>query len=126
MKPKAYRKAHARIQASFDRWITVLGLRWWSMEIWYYASRKDFMKSSGASGPNVAMRNTTKWEYGDVTIQVCVPALAHLRGEDLDRAVVHELLHTLVNEMRDDGIKHEERVVTALTKAVFWIKDMER
>lgn len=125
MKPKVYRKAHARIQATFDRWITALGLRWWSIEIWYYDSRKGFLKASGASGPNVAMRNTTKWEYGMVTIQVCVPALAKMSDDELDRAVVHELLHTLVNEMRDEGIKHEERVVTALTKAVFWVRKME-
>ena len=125
VKNKTFKKRHARIQAAFERWITALGLKWWDIEIWYYTDRKAFRKVAGASGPNTAMSNRTRWEYGMATIMVNIKALAHLSDTDLDRAVVHELLHTLVNEMRAGGIDHEERVVTGLTKAIFWVRSME-
>jgi len=42
-------------------------------------------------------------------------------GDEIERAVVHELCHILVNEMREDEIHHEERVVTGLQKAFMWV-----
>ena len=42
---------------------------------------------------------------------------------DINYMVVHELLHVLVNEMREEGIDHEERVVTHLAKAALGISN---
>ena len=35
-----------------------------------------------------------------------------------------ELCHALVNEMREQGIDHEERVVTMLSKAFMWVRSL--
>ena len=51
---------------------------------------------------------------------------AGMSNEELERTVVHELVHALVNELREGGIDHEERVVTTLTKAVLWVRDLTR
>jgi len=34
---------------------------------------------------------------------------------EIEETVIHELLHAVVNEMREDGHEHEERVVSHLT-----------
>jgi len=43
-----------------------------------------------------------------------------MENDQIEMTIVHELCHALVNEMRKDGIDHEERTVTALTKAFLW------
>jgi hypothetical protein len=41
---------------------------------------------------------------------------------ELEKAIVHEFMHILVNEMRAGGIDHEERVVTGLANAALWLE----
>lgn len=127
MKRKAYKRQRTRIRRCFDEWITKLGLRWWEIEIRYYDRQRFFRKASGA-GRNIAMRVWADWRYATATIAVNVPSLAKMDDDQLERAVVHELLHILVNEMREDDpyVKHEERTVTTLTKAVMWVRDLSR
>jgi len=127
VKHKAFKRHRRRIRRCFDEWGTKLGLRWWSVEIRYYDRPKHFRKASGASA-NAAMRVWADWRYMTATIAVNVPALAELSDDELERSIVHELVHILVNEMREDDpdVKHEERTVTMLTKAVIWVRDLSR
>lgn len=119
MKSKAYNKQIDRIRPCIDKWITPLGLAWYMGETRFYAKEKEFRKSNGGVA---AFRVWADWRYMTFTISVNVPAVRRMDDDELERAIVHELVHVLVNEMREDGIAHEERVVTMLTKAFFWVR----
>lgn len=122
VKRKAYKRTFRRARRHFERWIFLLGLRWWDVEVHWYDSGKAFRQASGATGHNVAMRIEADWRYMRATVYVNVPALARMSDDELERSVVHELCHALVNEMREQGIDHEERVVTMLSKAFMWTR----
>lgn len=126
MKRKAYKRTRNRARRYFERWTYLLGLRWWDVEVRWYDTRRDFSKASGAKSYGVAMRVYADWRYMTATIHVNVPALARLSTAELEQSIVHELCHVLVNEMREPGIDHEERVVTTLSKAFIWTRDLEK
>ena len=46
-----------------------------------------------------------------------------LSKKEIEKVVVHELMHVFLNETREEGIDHEERVATQLQKAFFWIRN---
>jgi hypothetical protein len=66
-----------------------------------------------------------KWEYRHATIRFAVETVEAMDERELDECVVHELMHCLLNELREEDfdLKHEERVTTDLTCAVFFVLD---
>lgn len=58
------------------------------------------------------------WRYMHAKIRFDVPTCSTMEPHELRDVVIHELLHCLVNEMREDGIDHEERVVSHLQRVV--------
>jgi hypothetical protein len=126
MKRKAYKRTRNRARRYFKRWVYLLGLGWWDVRVNWYDNEKAFRKASGATSRSVAMRINADWRYATATVCVNVPALEELSDDELERGIVHELCHALVNEMREDGIGHEERVVTMLSKAFMWVRSLER
>lgn len=125
MKQKAFEAERDRCQRYFSDWVPKLGLAWWQVEVNYYDKRKIFRKNKKAD-TIAAMRIWCDWRYMDMQIAVCTPVTRQMDAEELERTVVHELCHALVNEMRESGIDHEERVVTTLTKAFMWVRDLTR
>ena len=110
------------VKGYVDKWLQPLGLLWWKVEIIYYDDPMEiarrFVEGDGIS------RGTCNadWRYGTATVRLNLPALAEHSDNDIEMIVVHELVHILVNEMREEGIDHEERVVTGLTKAFLWTR----
>lgn len=72
---------------------------------------------NGQYSPRCAATCTASWEYRQAQITFNMPLLAAKKEEEIEEIIVHEMVHVLVNEMREKGIKHEERVVTELTWA---------
>jgi predicted SprT family Zn-dependent metalloprotease len=70
------------------------------------------------------MRVFPDWRYMHAYIGVCVPSVARVSDEELENAVVHELVHILVNEMQKKDQDHEERAVTLTTKAILFVRDL--
>jgi hypothetical protein len=121
MKKKAYKRQQKRVRRFLDPWLTVLGLKWFTVNCLWYDREKEFRKG----GKGVAVfRIWADWRYMTADLSVNVPAVARLDDQELERAVVHELVHILVNEMRAQGIDHEERVATMLTQAFLWTRDL--
>lgn len=56
-------------------------------------------------------------------ITLYLPCLKDLSPQRLEEIVIHELVHILINEMRDyhKDPDHEERVVTGIQKAFSWV-----
>lgn len=114
------------IKKCFDRWTYRLGLRWWEVNITYYSEPDEIVHRFRTDGDKVCVAFTdVDWIYSRAYIHVNLPRLMDQDEGEIERIVVHELMHVLVNEMREDEMHHEERVVTQLTKAIFWtIADM--
>ena len=122
MKDKAVQKQMDRVRPLVDDWAHGLGLGYYTRETLYYSKEKEFRKGNGGVA---VFRVWADWRYLTFTISVNLPAVKRLNDNELEHAIVHELVHVLVNEMRETGINHEERTVTQLTKAFFWVRDLK-
>lgn len=114
---------HELLKAAFGTWIERLGLGWWDIEVHYYDEPGEIVRlfrqvDDGGIVPAFVDAN---WMYATAKISVNLPAFADMEPDAIERIVVHELMHILVNEMREGELHHEERVVTQLTKAIFWV-----
>jgi hypothetical protein len=113
-----------KVKAAFAKWMKPLGVLWWNIEIVYFDDPKKIKKLFEKDEDKLVLAKTyVEWKYMDATIGINVPAFKDLSDDEIERAVVHELLHVLVNEMREKEVHHEERVVTTLTKAFFWVRN---
>lgn len=113
------------IKAAFAKWIPRLGLAWWEIEIVYYDDPYEIINRFRIieTGEMVPANVTAQWMYADAKININLPAFEFIEMDNIERVCVHELCHLLVNEMREGELHHEERVVTGLTKAFFWVAD---
>lgn len=99
-------------------WVYWLGLTHWNIAL-------KFCKSSTEDG-GVKLAGAhvdTLWEYQRATIEFYINDLTHLVEREIESLIVHELIHIMVNEMYESGVKHEERVVTTLENAFLWVKN---
>lgn len=129
MKRKAYKRHRKRCQAIFEAWLRPLGLLWWDVTINYYRDPSEFPVGTGSADARVAARVWAQWEYLQATIAINVAEIATMDDDELERVLVHELCHILVNEVCDDSkaeSPHEERTVTQLAKAFIWTRDAAR
>jgi len=121
MKKRKLKKEKKRVRRVFDKWMEPLGLLWWTILVDYNEGREDFQNEDNTEIVcNVQMR----WEYLEALITVNVGCTAQLSDAELERSLVHELVHILIAEMQGEPgeVKHQERVVTLLTKAFFWVR----
>jgi hypothetical protein len=112
----AWRKEKARIKRFIYKWVTPLGLGWWKVDIEWL----DGPPETPHEGFDKAADCRAQWPYRKATVRFWLNATMDMDDEDLEEMVVHELCHILVNQMREEGIVHEEAVVTALSKAFIW------
>ncbi len=125
MKRKAFKKQRKRCRRHFAWWIPRLGLGTWSIDV-LYQREHDYRREHNVS-TNSAMIAYVDWRYLDAAIYVNVARVRTMSDDELERAVVHELCHLLVHELRetrarDDARDHEERVVSHLAKAFQWVR----
>lgn len=112
-----------KIKKICNKWIYRLGLRWWEVEVHYVEDPQDVIDIFKTNDNEIVIGRTyVDWKYMSANVYLNIPSMLNMTHNQIERIIVHELLHVLVNEMREDGIDHEERVVTLLTKAVFWIE----
>ncbi|MGH2716473.1 MAG: hypothetical protein ACRDM7_21825 [Thermoleophilaceae bacterium] len=125
-----------RITALVAGWKERLGLRDWTVHV---EVLRAGLPPKEQEPENTSLRKLAtvdpSWEYLIATVCFDAPALEDRSAEDLEDVVVHELVHVLVAEMRElvpdkcwrcgtdhtraDGAeRHEERVVTALTRVL--------
>lgn len=116
------------IEEAFKKWAARLGLNWWDLEVVYYDAPGEIVQRfrQADNGDVVPAFVNANWMYADAKISVNLPAFDEMDAGKIERIVVHELCHILVNEMREGELHHEERVVTGLTKAFFWAIAAER
>ena len=113
-----------RIQAALDKWLKPLGLLWWEVTVEYYNDPDEVIRMFHRDDEEtvVAARIYSDWRYGTIRLLINLPAFKGRDSEETERIIVHELCHALVSEMQTGGMDHEERVVSILTKAFFWVR----
>lgn len=117
IKDKAFKREQKRINRIMERWRDPLRLFEWEIVRLY--SRGPFpVDGEWGQRPAAAMASVD-WQYRRATLTFDTEATRDYDDAKLERIVVHELVHVIVNEMRcwkdaDDGMAHEERVVETL------------
>jgi hypothetical protein len=124
---KAFKRQKKRVQKYLRHWKILLGLGVWRIDVEWYDGRLTETRGGHDSRDTVLADIHVSWEYLKATMRVNIEAVSKLSDEQLEEVIIHELLHAVVNEMRnfsaDDGIYHEERVVSTLTSVIGWVRD---
>ena len=121
MKKKEYKRARKRFDRIALEWAERLGLKWWSLNFLHH--RKTPKKFKRTDGHQTGVSTIARWQYLEAYFEVNTPAIARMSDSELEELVVHEMMHVLVNEMREKGRKHEERVCSRLTQAFLWVRE---
>lgn len=109
------------IKKLFHKWTYCLGLRWWNVKLCLYDDPQDIIKHfQTVENIHVVAVSYCDWRYTSCTIDINFPAIRQMNKNDAEKVIIHELCHALVNEMREEGVEHEERVATILTNAFTW------
>jgi len=98
-------------------WIHWMGLGYWDIHIYFKNNIKNRPGNRYLAGHTDAI-----WMYQTAQVEFYPKALLHCTKDEIEGVVIHELVHILTNELREDGTSHEERAVTQLQKAFSWVK----
>lgn len=118
-------KEQSRIRFFIKKWAKILRLADWSIRVQY---TRDAVCVDDGTGYEIGAKVTTSWQYKMMNLEFNLQSTINASISEVEKIVVHELCHAVVNEMRewcgenrsaDEGsesaIAHEERVVTELT-----------
>lgn len=96
-------------------WVRILGLERWSLSIGFGEITKD-----ASSNLTPVAQCVCDWRYLTAEITIDKGIAPTLDDETIDTVLVHEMMHALVNELREkqNRAAHEERVCTELTEAI--------
>ncbi len=106
------KKFREKVLALHEKWRRRLCLTWWEGTLCI----NDYL--SGQDGNNTLADCTADWKYQTYTIRINRSDAMELSDGELEKMIIHELLHVVVNEMREGDVSHEERVVTNLETAI--------
>lgn len=139
MTDKQFEDCKRRVQALLDEWAfgkDRKGPRIPSLKDWIIVVRYSREGIQMPDGDEAGAQVVSSWFYKTAEIDFNCLNLHDLTTVEIERTVLHELCHLLVNEMREWGGKygereeawshHEERVVTDLSMAFLQTKYWER
>jgi len=111
------------IDQAFKKWVERLGLMWWDVDVHFYDDPGEIVRlfRQADNEDVVAAFVDSNWMYAHAKISINLPAFDEMEPREIEKIILHELIHILLNEMRQGELHHEERVVTGLTKAFFWV-----
>ena len=114
-----------RVKAVFERWTGPLGLRW-QRRMTY-----EWHRGPIPGHEQAAMTRTPSWEYKEVALGVNLCRVSDLDDEDLEWAIVHELMHVFLagligaynRKVDNDAFRMiEEHTASSLAHAVMWLR----
>ncbi len=115
-----------KLDKYFQWWINRLGLRWWKIDLRWANSKRESSYMYHDDGTIAMMDCWADWKYmkAEITINMYEFVRQNNSDDELEEIVVHELMHILLNEMKEKGIDHEERVAMTLQRAFLWVRDL--
>lgn len=120
MKDAEWEAKKKKVKALFDKWVKHLGLGWYEVDInWKAGDGED-----RGEGFIRCMEVRSRWMYRTATINVWLEEVPTDEYK-LERMVVHELCHILIEPMRIDNqcTDNEEYVAESLARAFLWTVD---
>ena len=106
-------KGERRLRAIFKRWIPLLGLSNWDISIELAPDLPDT-----TDGIEAAADCHASWQYERAVIRFSLHTVNEDTDAQLERHVVHELMHCLLAELRETHkMSNEERTAVMLTRA---------
>lgn len=102
-----------RIRDMLEYWRSALYLDEWHVNLQF---TRGPWQTDGAEQP--IGECLAQWEYRRATITWDTEETRKFDDEGLRHLVFHEAMHILLNEMREDGLKHEERVCETLARVL--------
>jgi hypothetical protein len=100
------------------KWQSNLFLGMWKINV----TIRDYIgDDSTIDGYSTTATCATSWQYFTASIDFNYIKLKDYEESEIEKIVIHELIHIVLNEMREDGVDHEERVVSHLTMVVNWM-----
>ncbi len=111
-KQRTPQQLHKLISKYVRKWRDKLFLGLWKIDMRVV----DHIEGSGRNDESwcVAATTDSNWKYLQADLQFSHYLLSEKEEKQIERIVIHELLHVLLNEMREEGIEHEERVISHL------------
>lgn len=125
MNDKEYEKQKKRVQKCFYKWRTPLGIGWWRVTLEYSregmsSTRYEPSDHNGKFACVLAV--TSDYYYKTAVIEANLPVIQEVKDEDLDRYMLHELMHLHLKPMQHpDKTEQEELVATSLADAILWV-----
>lgn len=103
----------------FDKWVGLTYVGWWKIDV-TCLSNKAYAKAENYKRKQAKCSIATchsDWRYLEACINVNKSTLKHMTRKEIEYTVVHEIMHIFLNEMRESGIEHEERIATLLARS---------
>lgn len=122
MTDKEYKAFVRKLKSLKKKWIKILGLEDWDIEVLAVRGRSD-------NDERLAECNC-KWEYRDVSMRFFTDIMDGVSDEEFEQCFVHECCHILLAETRewapikmesdvlDKAMKHEERAAVMIERAL--------
>lgn len=114
------KRVKSLVRKYFKWWVHWLGLGYWHVTLCF--SNETSPRDNGYF---LAGSCDCDWRYQTATVTIHPKAIKHLDKAEIEKTVIHELIHVFLNEMREEGIDHEERTATQLQKAFSWVKGIK-
>jgi uncharacterized membrane protein len=100
------------------KWYThYLGLGLWDGSLIFSDSIKE-----DRWGFTTYAETNADWRYLRFTVTAYPNVMINLSEDKLEDVIVHELMHVFLNEVREAGIDHEERIASSLQRAFSWFE----
>lgn len=125
MTDKELTKHKRTVERLLAKWLPLLGLDRCTLTIEF----SDVPKESD-DGLAIIAETSASWQYNAGYVVFYLANFNQVKPGRIEMAVIHELIHIMVNEMRNfnasDGVEHEERVVCGLTDAIMRVADAHK
>jgi len=106
-----------------NEWIGRTWLGWWKIDVVFYDKKEYCKLMKGLDPLHSAAICSTRWEYMQATLAVNSDVIKNCKKSEIEYIVVHELMHVFLNEAREKGIEHEERVATFLARSFILVNE---
>ncbi len=113
--PSTHKTQQARLERIWRRWHGRLGMYGWDIRRDYHDG--EFVAQDGEASGQALASTHVDWRYKHGSIAWNTALAAGMDDERLEYALVHEIMHVWLHEMRTEGLDHEERVATELAWA---------
>jgi len=130
MTDKEVEKEKVRIKKLANKWMSTLGLNWWTkIDISYHRTEDDGDGPTAYSPKALGgewvcpMSVTCDPNYLTAEIKVFMPFTSKLDDRELEETFLHEVSHIILSPMHHKQTsKEEELVATKLAQAFYWTR----